>query len=310
MINIGRRGSLGMAIEATSGTTTQVKHFIPYIENNLQGIHEVIADSQAKGVRESQGGSPVEGKKHGEGNISVVMNAKHSPHFFALALGNIESTDSITPLYRHTITRKADSQPRTATIWRDRVVDKVAFPYSAVDSLELNFADDVASLNASFMTRNPITGWTETPTIESLELYTFKNAYIELTNNSSTSELKVRDFTLNINNNLEMIYAPNSNDVDRIVSKNFEAGGSFTVLFEDETQKNAYQNLTKQALKVVFEGTTTGKITIEIPQFRLNSATINTPNNDVMTQDAEFIAEYNGNKSIDIVVDNDVEEYA
>lgn len=297
-----------MSIEATPGTTLAIQHFIPYLENSLVEIHEPIADNQAKGVRDSQGGSSVEGKKRGEGNISVVLNATHSPYFFGLVMGNIESTES-GDIYLHTISRKEDSEPRTATIWRDRVTDKVAFPYSVVNSLEMNFSDDVASLNASIMSRSPIDGWSETPTIESLELYTFKDAYVELTNDSTTSALKVRDFALTINNNSEVIYAPNSNDVDRIVNKNFEVSGSFTVLFEDETQKDAYQNLTKQALKVVFEGNDTGKITIEIPQFRLSSAPIDTPNDDIMTQTAEFVAEYDGTKSISVEIENEVDEY-
>jgi hypothetical protein len=307
-INIGRRGALGIGIEGTPGSTTALTHYIPYLENSLIEMHEPIADTSAKGVRESQGSASVEGKKHGEGNISVVLNAKHSPYFFGLVMGDIDSTTK-GAIEEHTITRKVDSVPRTATIWRDRITDRAVFPYSAINTLELNFSDDVASLNANFLTRYQIAGWAETPNIETLELYTFKNAYIELTNNSTTSELKVRDLTLNINNNLEGIYAPNSNDVDRIVSKNFEVGGSFTVLFENTTQKEAYRDLTKQALKVVFEGDTTGKITITIPQFRLDNAPIETPNDDIMTQSAEFVAEYDGSKSIEVVVENDVEDY-
>ena len=308
-VDIGRRGALGIGIEATPGTTTTIDKFIPFTECSLIENHQPIADNSARGVRDSQGSGSVEGKKSGEGSISVVLNATHSPYFFGLVLGNIDSTDSITPLYQHTIERKADSQPRTATIWRDRSVDQVAFPYAVVNSLEMNFSDDVASLTAEVMSKSPIEGWTETPTVETLELYTFKNAYVELTNGGTTSELKVTEFNLSINNNADLIYAPNSNDVDRIVSKNFEVSGSFSVLFEDETQKDAYADLTKQALKVVFTGTETGKITIEIPQFRLQSAPIETPIDDVNNQTAEFIGEYDGTETIKVTIENEVASY-
>jgi len=297
-----------MVIEATPGTTTALQHFIPFIECSLGEIHEPIADNSAKGVRDSEGSASMEGKKHGEGSISVVLNATHSPYFFGLALGNISST-LVADVYVHTITKKEDSVPRTATIWRDRSVDQVAFPYAVVDSLELNFADDVASLVANVMSRYPIEGWTDTAVIETLELYTFKNAYIELTNGVTTSELKVKTFNLSIKNNAEMVYAPNDNDVDRIVSKNFEVSGSFTVLFESETQKDAYTDLTKQALAVTFEGSDTGKITITIPQFRLQSAPISTPIDDINEQTAEFVAEYDGSDTITVEITNAVDSY-
>jgi len=308
-VDIGRRGALGIGLEATPGETTSIDKFIPFIECSLIEVHEPIADNSARGVRDAQGSASIEGKKSGGGSISVILNASHSPYFFGLVLGSVDSTDSITPLYRHTITRKADSVPLTATIWRDRSVDDVAFPYACVNKLDLNFSDDVASLTAEMLSRHPIDGWVETPSIETLELYTFKDAYIELTNGATTSALKVREFSLSINNNMEAIYAPNSNDVDRFVSKNLDVSGSFTVLFEDETQKDAYADLTKQALSVVFEGSNTGKITIAIPQFRVQSAPVDTPIDDVNQQTVEFVAEFNGTKTIDVTIDNDVASY-
>lgn len=308
-VYIGRRGSVGIGIETTPGSTTALTHFIPWLEFGLQENHEPIPDSQARGVRDSQGSGSVEGKKTGEGDLKVILDASYSPYLFGLALGDIDSIAS-DDVYVHTITRKTDSVPRTATIWKDRMIDEVVFTYSAVNTLNLTFSDDVAELTASVISKYPVSGWTETPSITTTELYTFKNAYIELTDvDSATSELKVTNFSLDINNNLEAVFSPGDNVVERIVSKNFEVNGSLTVLFENTTQISAYNNLDKQALSIVFEGDDTGKITINIPQFRLQSAPVQSPLDDIMSQEAEFVAEYDGSKTISIEVENEVENY-
>jgi len=143
-----------------------------------------------------------------------------------------------------------------------------------------------------------------------LELFTFKNAYVEATINSTTSALKIREFTLDINNNMELKYAPNDNDVDKIVSKGFGVSGSMVVDFESTTQRDAFKNLTKQAISVVFSKATRS-ITITIPQFRVDPLDIETPNDDISLETINFIAEWNAatTSTISISVNNDVSGY-
>ncbi len=309
MSNIGRRGAMGIGLESSPGTTSAITASIPYLSCDLIEIHTPIADLAAKGIRDEQGGNSVEGKKSGQGSVEVAFDPETCPYWFGLALGSISSTTT-GAIYtgKHTITRKADNQPLSATIYRDRVVDKVKFPYSVVNMLEFNFADDVAKLKMDILSKAPVEE-DETLSFVKTEILTFRNAYVELTNNSTTSELKVRDLTLNINNNAEIIYAPGSNDVDRIVSKQFGVNGSITIDFEDTTQRDAFMNLTKQSLSIVFEGSTSSKIIFDIPQFRLDSRPLSTPNDDISQETMEFVAEYNGSKTIDITVENETASY-
>lgn len=310
MVSIGRKGALGVGIEGTPGTTTKIDFFCPFLDCSLMEMHTSIADKSAKGVREEEGENPVEGKKSGGGSIEVILDPDTAPIWFALAMGDLTSAINGS-LTDHTIVRNNSNQPLSATIYRSRDVDEVKFPYSVVNSLELTFADDVAKLKADILSKFPIKEG-DAPAYEDLELYTFKNAYIELTNGGTTSELKLRDFSLKIDNNAELIYAPNSNDVDRIVSKNFNVGGSFTVLFEDETQKDAFADLESQALKVVFVGNAggnTGKITIQIPKFRVDKWNADTPIDDLSQETIDFVAEYNASGSISMVVKNEVAGY-
>jgi len=309
MSDIGRRGALGIGLEATPGTTTTIDFWIPYLDCGLVERHTPIADVAAKGIRDEQGNDSVEGKKWGEGSIEVVLDPKTAPCWLAMAIGSMTSSLGAGTVYYHTIERKADNVPLTATIYRDRVSDEIKFPYSVVNTLALSFADDVAKISVDILSRYPIVEG-DTPSYVDLELFTFKNAYVELTNDGATSTLTVREFTLNINNNAEVKYAPNSNDVDTIVSKNFNVDGSIVIDFENATQRNAFRDLTKQALSVVFESGTK-KITITIPQFRVDPLDIDTPNDDISGETINFIAEYDATttSTIRVVVENGVSGY-
>lgn len=304
-LSIGRRGALGVGIEAVAGTTTAVRHFIPFLSCDLVERHTPIGDVSAKGIRDEQGSSSVEGKKWGEGSIEVILDPITCGYWFALVLGDVASS-ILTTVYTHEMTRTANNTPRTATIYRDRVVDAVKFPNSVVNSLELNFADDVAKLTMDVLSKYPIVEGGETPTYIALDLYTFKNVYVELATSGTTTSLKVKECTLTIDNNAEAVYAPNSNNVNEIISKQFNVAGSFAVNLENTTQISAFTDLTKQNLQIVFEKDTS-KIIINIPQFRVDTETIDTPIDDISQETVDFVAEYDGTTtgSIKVTVVNE-----
>lgn len=311
MSNIGRRGALGIGLETagSEGTTTSLDMSIPYLSCNLIGKHTPIVDVSAKGIRDTQGNDSVEGKKWGEGTIEVVLEPRSAPYWFGLALGVIDSTSSTSVGY-HDITRKANNQPLSATIFRDRVVDEVRFPYSVVNALELNFADDVAKLSVDILSQFPVVE-DDTTTFVDLELYTFKHAYVEMTLSGATSTLTIREFTLNVNNNMELVYSPvNDNDVDKIVSKGFDVSGSIVIDFETAVQRDAFKNVSKQALSIVLTKST-NIITITIPQFRVDTLDIDTPNDDISQETVNFVAEYDSatTSTIRISVENNVATY-
>ena len=299
MSHVGRRNQIGISID-TEGI---IEHQIPFLDCTLQERHTPIADVQAKGRRDAEGGSPVEGKKWGDGKIDVVLDPITAPYWFAMALGTITSTVPKT----HVITQENLNEPLVAVIRRERNVgDAIQFPNSVVDSLELNFADDVAKLSVNLMSQFPTVD-TFSPSEEtSLQYYTFRNVVAT----TAAGAIKVRELTLRIENGAEMVYAPGSNDVDRILWKSLRVSGSFKLLFETETQKTAFHNLGKQALTLTFTGTEPAStITITLPQIRVDNWTEEASIDDIAHEAIDFVAEYKTDKTIAVTVVNSVDEY-
>ncbi len=306
----GRRNALGIGVESTYGATTTIDFYIPFLSCDIGEMHSPISDKAAIAVRDVEGPNSVQGKKWGEGSIEVVLDAKTAPYWFGLALGNITSSLS-SGIYYHFIRQRSQNEPLSATIWKDRGVDKVQFPGCAVDTLSIDFADDVAKVKVKVLSKIGIAGESLTPNYSVGELQTFRNAYL-LVGSGAISTLKISEFSLNINNNLEPIYAPNSNDVDRIASKNFEVKGSFTVLFEGSTQKLAFTGLTKQTLQLVFTSVSdSGIIQIDIPKFRDDDWKIDAPIDDLSKEKISFVGEYNASntQTISLQIRNSVSGY-
>lgn len=304
-MHIGRRNTLGIAIEDIPGTPLEPTHYIPYLECSLQERHTPIAETQAKGVRDAEGNMSVVGKKWGAGKIDVVLDPTTIPYWLALALGAISSAPDGGG-YKHTITVNPDSAPLTATIWRDRGVGEVHFPYSVVDNIELSFADDVGKVSAEIISQYPA-DQARTATVEDLEYFTFRNATVS----TGAGEIKVRELTLKIENGAEPIFAPGSNNVDRIGLKGFRVSGNFKLLLEDEVQLDAFTGLAKQALTITFTGDGGETIEITIPQFRIDNWTEDAGIDDLVHEGIDFVAEYDTgtNSTISAEVVNDVEEY-
>lgn len=297
MAHIGRRNQLGISFDGS------VKHFIPFLSCDLQERHTPIADTQARGRRDAEGYDSVEGKKWADGRIEVVLDPDTCPYWFGLALGEIKTQ----PTKTHNITQAESNDPLTASIEMDDIVSGgVLFEEAVVDTLELNFADDVAKVSVDVIAKYP-TGTTFTPTEQSLKYMTFRNAKVKL----DTSEVKISELTLRIENEAEPIFSLGDNVIDRVVAKNFRVSGSFQLLFETEEQKDAFENLEKQKLTIELEENTNSKITIEIPRIRVDNWTKDSSIDDIVNENIDFVAEYDTStqKTMSVVVKNSVSEY-
>ncbi len=305
MTHIGRKRKIGIAIEDVAGTIKTPTMQIPFLEFTLEPRHTPIGDVSAKGTRMEQGCGSVEGKKWGEGSIQTVLNPKTSPLLLALALGDISSAPSGVN-YKHTI-KRGEGDALTASIYVDNIAKEEIYANAVVNNLEIAFADDVASINASILSKYPVE---ETATLDEETkcplLYTFANATVKI----GDVVAKVRDFSLSISNNAELIYTPSDNNVSKIIWKSLNISGSISMLFEDTTILDCYESLTKKKMEIVFSNSTNDSIKITIPSFRVDNWAKSGGNDDIIHEEFDFVVEDSiNNEPITIEVINQVEQY-
>lgn len=260
--NIGRLGYLGIAPEAVAGTPESTPDiFIPFTENTLRGHHEPLTDISARSSRVMNAGS-VPGKRWGEGSVTMYLDSLNAPYLLKLAYGQEANTqkNSAPPVYDHLfIPTVSGNAALSATLWNSQKVDCEQYAYAVIDSCEVTIGTDgIATIQANFMSKAPATVTAPAVTTTSGTLYTWKDMTAQfgttVVSALQASATKLTNFQFTINNNVSTNYKSGSNQPDTLTYGAVEVTGQFTLFFETATQRDAYYNLTKQALVVTLNG--------------------------------------------------------
>jgi len=265
---IGRQSSAGLAVEATPGTPeASPSVFIPFTENTLQEKHEPLMDISSRASRVKDHDA-VAGKKWGEGDLAVYVDATNIGYLFKTALGNevktvVGGTPEVNDHQFYPTT--SGNTPKSATLWDMRgsgpSVKKHAF--SCIDTLEFEVTnEDIATATSSFITGFPTEVTAPTLATTSGTLLTWKDTTVKFGDNivdaESQTATKLTNLKLTIANNVEAIYRSGDNEPDTFIVGEAEITGEYTVFLEGDTEINAYRNLTKRAMLIDLIGANIG----------------------------------------------------
>ena len=287
---------MGLAIETSAGSAnTTMSVYLPYTDISLRGHHEPIENIHAKTSRIMDSDSVI-GRRWTEGDVEILADVVNSGYLWKLALGR-EDYVAGTPSNHTFYTTVSGNTPLTATLIQTRAVttDIEQYTFAAVDELNFEVSDGLATLSASWMAQFPVEGAAQTVTTTSGTALAFKDYFINfgttLTTAGTNPTTPVNDFSLTIANNLETIHRSGSPDVSTIRSKGLRVTGSYTLYFDSITDRDAYYALQKRALILTASGIANESLRIRIPKFRLNEAEVSTGLDDFYTIKGDFVAE-------------------
>lgn len=320
-ISIGRERWLGIGVEDTPGSAVIAKKYLPFLTCSLRPVHEPLVDETARGMRDRVAGS-VEGPKRGEGDVEIILDVTNAPFLLVPGMGAVTSTNTTASIYKHTITRKAGNAPKSVTLIHSNSYDTRKYVYATVDSFEINVSDGLATMTASFLSKYPSSG-TGSKSITAETVLSFKdyNLYFDTTYSTlkaavaagTATATEITSFSLRYNNNSEIQHVSGSNDVDTVSYGQLEIDGDYTLFFEDATERDKYENLTKKAMIIQFlggslaSGDDTEEILIGLPSVHLSDRTLDTAIAGFITESPSFVAEYDATetKTIEIEVTNE-----
>jgi hypothetical protein len=132
------------------------------------------------------------------------------------------------------------------------------YPDVTVDKFTLQVGVDLVKTKASLIGNFPQTTTSGTKTTASGNIFNFANAQFAfgttISGAQAATPLKPHDFTLNINNNAEAVFAHGQNTPRSITLKQFEADADFQLYFENTTDRDAYYAQTKQSASLELIG--------------------------------------------------------
>lgn len=298
--NVGRKGFLGVAKETTPGAGLAATDWAPFIQNTLHGVQQPIPDESARGVRDKNYGSVI-GKEFSEGDVEFNLDYSMAGYFLSAAYGTSTPVTS-NGVTTHTLSRNNSNQPYSLTLTNDRVVDRQYYRGCVVDKLELKVADAFATAKASikgFFPRTTASGVAVTAS-GNLATWANYNVYFGTTPSVALTNAPTRmsDYSLVIENQADTTWRSGSNEPITIDVKEFLVSGNYTLFFENTTDRDAYYNLTKQAMAVQFLGNGIGNqqvetLTLNFYQIRLDTFVLETGLANFFAEKVKFIAEYN-----------------
>jgi hypothetical protein len=256
-LDIGRKGWIGVGLQTGFQVPAAIADYVDFTTNTLTGTQNQIEVDQATGLRDKLF-STIAGTQMSEGDVEVYGDSVKAGYFIVAALGTVQTSTLTAGVYRHVITRNNSNTPQYLTITSDRVKDRMLYPDVTVDSFTLQVGTDLVSTKAKLIGNFPQTTTSGTKTTTSGNIFNFANAQFAFGTTISGAQvatpLKPHDFTLNINNNTEAVFAHGQNSPRSITNKQFDANADFQLYFESTTDRDAYYNQTKQAASLELIG--------------------------------------------------------
>lgn len=276
---------IGMESAAAPGVAVAEAYFIPWADFSLQGVSEKEMFTSARGIRNSASNSMIR-RKYSQGSVGFVPNVEVAPFFLALALGSVASSGISDSAYTHTFTvQNANASMRTATVTvEDGGVQTAQYLNCVCNTLNLEVSDGYARMTAELIGQFPTTDTVSESYSRETEF-----AYHQMTvkfgtsisNAAGNSATPLKSFALNINNNvlLDEAFLSGSNGITDggLVAGRFQATGSYSLHFENTTELAKYQDNTKNAAIVTFEGALIGATSKETIQFKLGRLVLTSP---------------------------------
>jgi hypothetical protein len=127
---VGRRGTLGIGIEATRGTPVTPTYWLPFVTMSFFDKIESARENQGMGVIADSDSFYVT-MKQGEGEIEAQLYDQAIPYILSSLLGAVPVTTGSNP-YTHTLTLSSTNQARTLSIYWSDPDRQYMFPMAVV----------------------------------------------------------------------------------------------------------------------------------------------------------------------------------
>jgi hypothetical protein len=167
-------------------------------------------------------------------------------------------TVQIEYAFAHTLTQSTDISKIAYTLFLDRSLNVMKYNGAVVKKIGLKGgADNLVDMDVEMLCRTEASGSIGSPSYPTQRYLGFADTSIYI---ASAQNTKVVDWALNIDNGAKGLRTfANSQDIsDVVVADRIAVDGSFTVLFEDTTERAKFLANTSSALEFLLQGTAIG----------------------------------------------------
>lgn len=302
---VSRRGSLGIAIEATRFTPISPTYWLPWAVmsffDSIEGARQDeglgnIADSDAFFVT----------FKKGEGTIDSQLFDQALGYILTSTLGAAPVTTGSNP-YTHTFTLSQSNQPKTLSLYWKDPDRSYMFAGATVDSLKMTVAQNaIVAFTIGFKSKTAKDWAIQTPSYTTLGSK-FLQQHLQfrvassIAGLSGASETYLKNLELTINRNTTFDNNLGTVEPLDILAQELSVSGSLQLNLNDDTFRNLMLANTYQAAEIKLLGGTSSSLTLQFPRLDFSEWQPDYNLKNIAQQKINFKGNYDAANALDII---------
>ena len=301
---VGRRGALGIGVEATKGTVVVPAFWIPYNSLSFDDKAVIQVQEAAFGNIADSNDSHIT-KKFGEGDVEAHLYDKALGAILTAVLGASPSS-SAGPPYTHTYTLANTNVHKSLSVYVQDPNKTTVFPGTMVNSLEMTVEPEgLVSWTIGFRGMKGRDWQAQTASYTSLGskfLHQHLNFSVAAAVGSLPgTELRLRNLTFTIEKNVADWDDMGTVQPTDMLNRQISVGGSLEIEYADETWRNYFLDDTARAVEIYLYKDANTSLKIQMPNVQWQNWEPNKDLNEIATQTLEFKAMYDTANAYDLI---------
>lgn len=305
---VGRRGSLGVAFEASRGTPVTPVYWIPYAKLSFHDSIESAAEDQGFGNIADQDSFYVTLVK-GEGDIDAELYDQGLGYILGSLLGAKPVTTGSNP-YTHTFTMSQTNQAATLSLyWTDPDRDYM-FPFAVVDSFKVSVKPlGKVEYTIGFKSKTA-RNWThQTPVFTTLgNKFLHQDLVFKLAANvaslTAATNISLKELNLTISRDTIFDEVMGTVEPEDVLSQTISVEGDVMLNLQDDVYRNYMLAGTYKSMEINLlarTAPTTSSLDLRFPRVSFHDWEPDYTLNKLATQKIQFKANYDSANALDII---------
>lgn len=302
---VGRRGTLGLAIEATRGTAVNPTFWVPWSSMSFKDSVTEAREEQGMGVL-ADGDSKFVTMKMGEGEVESQLYDKALGIILTGVLGASPSTAGSNP-YTHTFTLSNSNQGKSLSVyWKDP--DRTdMYPLAIVDSFKITVEPGgIVNYTIGFKSKTAREWTSQTASFTSLgSKFLHQHLQFRLASAvgglAAATPISLKNLEITFNRNTDYDGVMGTVEPEDILNQQLSVEGSLTLNLEDDTYRDYMLNGTYRAMEVKLVGGTSSSLQLQFPRVDFSEWEPDYGLNDIVKQKVNFKANYDAANALDII---------
>ena len=267
---VGRRGALGVAIEATRGVAVAPAYWIPFATMTFADKIDSAIENQGMGNIADTDSFYVT-MQRGEGDVESQLYDQAIPYILTSLLGAIPITTGSNP-YTHTFTLSAVNQAKSLSLfWKDPDRSYI-FPFAIVDSFQMSVEPSgIVNYTIGFKSKRADDYSTQTPAYTTIgSKFLHQHLIFKLAANvagvAAATAISLKGLELNIARNAIFDTVMGTAEPEDILSQSISVEGNITLNLEDDTYRNYMLNNTYKTMQIKLSQSTSSSFDLQFPR--------------------------------------------